>query len=281
MDEKKHIVAVTAVIKNKNKVLIVKRNSNEVAHPGKWAFPGGKVEKGETIIDALKREVLEEVGLEIDDWKKYLKDFTFVRPDGHNVIGASFLVKTKTFDVQLDRRALEDSAWVGLGELDNYEFIGYMKEEAKLALKEDKKVGAGFGVMLLKDGKVLLGKRHDDAEKADSSLHGEGTWTMPGGKLHFGENFEDGAYREVLEETGIKVDKNNLRLISLTNDIVSDAHFVTAGFLCYYFDGEPQVMEPDEITEWQWFSFDKLPAKIFSCSEKVLNNYKDRMVFKH
>ena len=99
--------------------------------------------------------------------------------------------------------------------------------------------------------------------------------------MHFGESFEDGVYREVLEETGIKVDKENLRLISLTNDRVHDAHFVTAGFLCYYFDGEPQVMEPDEITEWQWFSFDKLPAKIFFCSEKLLKNYLDREVYKH
>lgn len=50
----------------------------------------------------------------------------------------------------------------------------------------------------MNDGKVLLGQRHSDPEKADSALHGEGTWTMPGGKLHFGESFEEGATREVL-----------------------------------------------------------------------------------
>ena len=66
-----------------------------------------------------------------------------------------------------------------------------MGQEAK------KKVGVGFGVMLMKEGKVLLGKRHVDPEKADSELHGEGTWTMPGGKLEYGESFEDGAKREV------------------------------------------------------------------------------------
>ena len=60
-------------------------------------------------------------------------------------------------------------------------------------MSENKKVGVGFGVMILKKGKVLLGKRHEDPEKASSELHGEGTWTMPGGKLHFGERFEDGA----------------------------------------------------------------------------------------
>ncbi len=48
-------------------------------------------------------------------------------------------------------------------------------------------------------------KRHDDPNKADSELSGEGTWTMPGGKLHFQESFEEGAMRETMEETGIKL----------------------------------------------------------------------------
>ena len=60
-------------------------------------------------------------------------------------------------------------------------------------------------MMILKKGKVLLGHRHEDPVKASSLLHGEGTWTMPGGKLHFQENLKGGAIREVLEETGIKV----------------------------------------------------------------------------
>lgn len=138
-----------------------------------------------------------------------------------------------------------------------------------------KKVGAGVGVMILKDGKVLLGKRHHDSQKADSTLHGEGTWTMPGGKIHFGESFEDAAYREVLEETGIEINKNNLRLVSLTNDSVKDAHFVTIGLLCEDFEGEAEVREPDEITEWKWFELNELPNPIYFVSGKILKNYFD------
>ncbi|MDD4531470.1 MAG: NUDIX domain-containing protein, partial [Candidatus Pacebacteria bacterium] len=76
----------------------------------------------------------------------------------------------------------------------------------------DKKVGVGVGVMILKEGKVLLGKRSEDPEKADSELHGEGTWTMPGGKMEFGESFEEAPVREVLEETGLVIDKKKLKL---------------------------------------------------------------------
>ena len=135
------------------------------------------------------------------------------------------------------------------------------------------KVGVGFGTILLKDGKILLGRRHEDPEKADSEMHGEGTWTIPGGKLDFGEGLEDGAYRETLEETGIKLNKEKIKLISLSNDRVTDAHFITLGFICDDFEGEAKVMEPDEITEWQWFDFNNLSSPIFSPTAKVIKNY--------
>ena len=53
-----------------------------------------------------------------------------------------------------------------------------------------KRPRVGVGVMILKDGNILLGHRNTDAAKASSALHGEGTWTMPGGKLDFHEDLE-------------------------------------------------------------------------------------------
>lgn len=139
---------------------------------------------------------------------------------------------------------------------------------------ESKKVGVGFGIMVMHDSKILLGHRHTDAEKASSEMHGEGTWTMPGGKLHFGESFEEGCRRELKEETGISSELADFKLISLSNDMAGgDAHFVTVGFLLETFSGEEQVIEPDEITEWKWFPLDKLPEKIFPPSQKVLDHY--------
>lgn len=131
----------------------------------------------------------------------------------------------------------------------------------------------GVGVILLRDNKILLGKRNENPAKADSLLHGEGTWTLPGGKLDFGENIEDCACREVLEETSIKINKDNIKIISVTNDIVKDAHFVTIGFLCEDFEGEEKVMEPDEITEWRWFDINNIPNHMFFPSEKAIKNF--------
>ena len=140
-------------------------------------------------------------------------------------------------------------------------------------------VRVGVGVMLVKGGKVLLGKRHPDPEKASSELHGEGTWTLPGGKMDFGDTLFGAAAREVLEETGIQLKKSDI--ISVTNERVPDKHFVTIGFIGREFQGEPKVMEPDEITEWKWFGFGELPRPIFFPSEKIIKNYLDKVIYKH
>lgn len=57
------IEVVAAVIKNENKYLIAKRAAHKL-DAGKWEFPGGKIEIGETPDTALKRELLEELGIE-------------------------------------------------------------------------------------------------------------------------------------------------------------------------------------------------------------------------
>ncbi|MDD5696419.1 MAG: NUDIX domain-containing protein [Candidatus Pacebacteria bacterium] len=142
---------------------------------------------------------------------------------------------------------------------------------------ENKKVGAGFGVMLVKNNKVLLGKRHSDPDKADSELHGEGSWTMPGGKFEFGESFEQGARREVLEETGLRL--NEAKIICVNNDKNEYAHFITIGFFSENFSGEPGVMEPDEIVEWRWFDLDNLPAPLYFPSAEILECQRKKLFY--
>ncbi len=137
---------------------------------------------------------------------------------------------------------------------------------------KDKKVGVGVGVVMIKDGKVLLGKRHGDPEKASSELKGAGTWTMPGGKLKFGETLEECAKREVLEETGIKLE--SVKVIAINQDMVDTAHFITVGLFSDDFEGEPRVMEPDKIIKWHWFDLDNLPEPLYFPTAKLLNNYK-------
>jgi len=138
------------------------------------------------------------------------------------------------------------------------------------------RIGVGIGVMILKEGRVLLGKRNIDPELTSSELKGAGTWTMPGDKLHFNETFETAAFREVLEETGIKLEK--AEVICINEDQVENAHFITLGLLAET-NQEPKILEPDEITEWRWFNLENLPSPLYFPSAKVLKNYKNKQFY--
>jgi 8-oxo-dGTP diphosphatase len=94
---------------------------------------------------------------------------------------------------------------------------------------------------------------------------------MPGGKLEFGESFEEAAIRETQEETGIKL--HSVKVITVQNDKNEFAHFVTIGLFSDNCSDEPKVMEPDEIVAWKWFDVNKLPSPVFPPSAKLLERY--------
>ena len=60
-----HLRIVAAVIARNDRYLITQRRPSAVL-PGLWEFPGGRVEEGETDLQALKREVRERVGVEVE-----------------------------------------------------------------------------------------------------------------------------------------------------------------------------------------------------------------------
>jgi 8-oxo-dGTP diphosphatase len=65
---KKNIYVVGAVIIEKGKILCAQRGADKEL-PLKWEFPGGKIEEGESLQEALRREIVEEMqcGIEIGD----------------------------------------------------------------------------------------------------------------------------------------------------------------------------------------------------------------------
>lgn len=100
----------------------------------------------------------------------------------------------------------------------------------------DKVPRVGVGVIVLRDGLVLLGER--------LGAHGSGTWALPGGHLEFGESVERCARREVLEETALELDAVSPG--TFTSDVFAREamHYVTLFVLARSTDGEPVVCEP-------------------------------------
>jgi mutator protein MutT len=137
---KLHIVAVTAVIINKQgQVLIAKRSAREIAFPGRWALPGGKIEDNNSVMQTLKDECHEEVGLEIEDRKIYLEDSAFVRPDNQTVKVFSYLVFAKALDVKLNENDFSEFRWVDVNEVGKYNCVGMNKNKLLRALEYLKK----------------------------------------------------------------------------------------------------------------------------------------------
>jgi len=96
-------------------ILLIQRAHDEKNFPSLWAFPGGKVEVGETGIDAVVRELKEETGLDPNGKIAFLNSYHF----GHSV-GFSFLIETIT-NGPLELGDSLDHRWISdLSELREY-----------------------------------------------------------------------------------------------------------------------------------------------------------------
>ncbi len=140
--QKAHYVAVTGIIRKKNKYLICRRSHSEKAFPGKWCVPGGKVElkdfassKKDTshhwlgvFERVLKKEVKEETGLEIENIG-YVSNLAFIRPNGFSTIIVSLFADHLAGEVKLNQEELVDYAWVTLEQAKNFDLIENIYEQ--------------------------------------------------------------------------------------------------------------------------------------------------------
>jgi 8-oxo-dGTP diphosphatase len=119
------------VAENKDRFLVVRRSEHE-SFSGKWEFPGGQVERGETVEDAAEREFIEETGLKPE-----------LLGSGEPYVGEGstgywrlhpFLVKVRSRDVELSREH-DEYRWIKLRELDNMNTVGELKAVDLLGLK--------------------------------------------------------------------------------------------------------------------------------------------------
>lgn len=129
-----HVVLVLAAIEKEGKYLLAKRSSKDPQAGGQWSFPGGKVdmEVGDRVIEqTLKKEILEEVGVEIEDTCQLVTNDAFIRVSGHHVISLLLLCKYKSGEA----KPLEDQEevkWMSLEEiLSSPEMPSYTRKRAQ------------------------------------------------------------------------------------------------------------------------------------------------------
>jgi 8-oxo-dGTP diphosphatase len=145
--DKAHYVVVTGIVVKDGKFLIAKRSEDELAFPGRWTVPGGKMEAKDysnipksnsigwyqILEKVLEREIREEVGLEVKDFG-YVTNLSFIRPDNVPTVVISLMCQWKENDVKLSKD-LTEYKWVTLGEAKDYDLIEGILEEIELADK--------------------------------------------------------------------------------------------------------------------------------------------------
>ena len=117
---------VGAVIQKGSSVLLLKRPEDEFMG-GIYELPSGKVEEGETLDGALRREVEEETGLRVKEIKRYLGHFDYVSGSGKPTRQFNFAVAVEEpIEVRLQEH--DDYAWVSREDLDRYPVTDSVKE---------------------------------------------------------------------------------------------------------------------------------------------------------
>ena len=110
----KEIKVVAGIIENNGKILCMQRDKGKCDYVSfKWEFPGGKIEEGETNEEALKRELLEEMDLEVDV-ENHFCDVQYTYPDFKITM---FCYKCNTKDLDFKLNVHKDYKWLKKSEL--------------------------------------------------------------------------------------------------------------------------------------------------------------------
>jgi 8-oxo-dGTP diphosphatase len=123
-------VAVHGLIKKNGKFLVLKRSFEDDYMPGYWDLPGGTIKFQENIIDALKREIREEVGVKAKIGKIL---FCYDFPSGlerHQFI-IIYDCEYLSGEVKLNLEDHEEFKWVDLNEVKDLEKIAFLDELCK------------------------------------------------------------------------------------------------------------------------------------------------------
>lgn len=113
----KRVHVAVGIIKQDSHILLAKRHGH-LHQGGKWEFPGGKVEAGETTSEALKRELKEEVGLMVHTSQPYM-EISHDYPDKQVLLDIHLVEDFSGEASGIEGQQIE---WVSLQDIGTYQF---------------------------------------------------------------------------------------------------------------------------------------------------------------
>jgi 8-oxo-dGTP diphosphatase len=243
-------IAVKGIIRREDgDILIVKRSENDDYFPGMWETVGGGMDEELMPQDALKREIKEEVGLEVKVCQPF-NVFPIIKDNGETKIGLTFICDYVGGEVVLSAEHSE-FAWIKPNNFREYKTIPALYREissyANMFGDEHEKFAISQKGILIRDGKCLILTLNEDSKR----------WDIPGGRINVGENKLAGLKRELFEELGVK----DIKIISTLH---YDAWHTPIGYaICGVASlievaGDIEIKLSCEHTNHAWISKDEI-----------------------
>ncbi len=286
--------AVGVLIQDETGRVLLQRRGDD----GLWGEPGGALEPGEDFLTGARRELMEETGLvcpglalmSLPDALQSGPELFHLYPNGHEIYIVGMRAQGTLPASALDHAQPDDSGetlelrWFALDDLPplsnnaNRQSLSLLRSCVGLPplpleptpppppignhlMDLRKLVGSrplfapGANVLVTDERGRLLLLRHG----------GTGKWTVPGGSLEPGESFEECAWRELFEETGLRAKTleplemfcgPQYRFTYLHGDVADNVSVL------YRAEGISGQLTPqdDEVLEVGWFGADELPG---------------------
>ena len=126
--EQRPVPVVRLVITNRDGNVLILKRAHTAYGEGEWCLPGGKVDYGETVEQAMVKELREETTMETDSWRfLFYQNSLPIKPGGMHCVNLYFECQASGH-VVLNEES-NQYAWIGPADLDRYTIV-FRNDEA-------------------------------------------------------------------------------------------------------------------------------------------------------
>lgn len=260
------VAVAVCYLEHEGKLLLLRRSGNEAF----WAVPGGKMEKDESPLQAVIRELKEEIDIDVVASElQPLGCLYFRKPEIDFPFHMFRLVLSKRPEIRLNSEH-NDFIWATTYEIEKLSLIPggratYLRYcQALPGAKKRATASVSSYLILRRDDEILLGLRKNTG-------YCDGLWSFPAGHAEEGEPASDAMAREAEEELGIQIDPTHLQAVHVMHR-QSNRWNIDIFFTCTKWKGEITNKEPEKCEKLSFFPLSALPNNLVEYNSQVLNH---------